>query len=243
MREADPRHAQLIRKSFGVTGRSISTAGVKDRLDDIEGETRLRRRRRIDVVRIRCVRGISQVTGLRYKLNAEIWLASCNSRQTWMKWAEEIGPLSRGASEAGLVVQVAKKSVTRKGSWCGTDRAGCLPTKKSVSGCALMLGSSTVCTCCKGQAVIALSSGEAKYYGLVSVTSQMLGIQSILQTGDGNLKPTCGWMPKQELRLGASDGSDGLNTSTQCFSGYGRRSRRARSRLERILPEGCLRAF
>ena len=39
--EADPRHAELIRKSFGVTDRSVSTPGAKDRLDDIEGETPL----------------------------------------------------------------------------------------------------------------------------------------------------------------------------------------------------------
>ena len=37
--EADPRHAEFIRKSFGVKGRSVSTHGVKDTLDDIEGET------------------------------------------------------------------------------------------------------------------------------------------------------------------------------------------------------------
>ena len=43
-----------------------------------------------------------------------------------------------------------------------------------------MLGGSTVSTCCKGQALIALSSGEAEDYGLVSATSQMLGLQSIL---------------------------------------------------------------
>ena len=43
-----------------------------------------------------------------------------------------------------------------------------------------MLDGSTVSTYCKGQAVIALSSGEAKHYGLVSATSQMLGLQSIL---------------------------------------------------------------
>ena len=36
--EADPRHAELIRKSFGVTGRSVATPGVRDMLDDIEGE-------------------------------------------------------------------------------------------------------------------------------------------------------------------------------------------------------------
>ena len=36
--EADLRHAELIRKSFGVTGRSVETPGVRDKLDDIEGE-------------------------------------------------------------------------------------------------------------------------------------------------------------------------------------------------------------
>ena len=35
--EAYLRH-ELIRKSFGVTDRSVSTPGVKDRLDDIEGD-------------------------------------------------------------------------------------------------------------------------------------------------------------------------------------------------------------
>ena len=37
-READPRHAELVRKSFGVTSRSVATPGVRDKLDDIEGE-------------------------------------------------------------------------------------------------------------------------------------------------------------------------------------------------------------
>ena len=34
--EADPRHAEL-RKSFGGTGRSVTTQGVRDKLTDIEG--------------------------------------------------------------------------------------------------------------------------------------------------------------------------------------------------------------
>ena len=29
---------ELISKSFGVTGRSVATPGVRDKLDDIEGE-------------------------------------------------------------------------------------------------------------------------------------------------------------------------------------------------------------
>ena len=35
------QHAELIRKSFGVTSRSVSTPGDKERLVDIEGETLL----------------------------------------------------------------------------------------------------------------------------------------------------------------------------------------------------------
>ena len=73
-----------------------------------------------------------------------------------------------------------QKRVTRIESWCDTDYAGCIRTRKSVSGCSLMLGNSTACTYCKGQAVIALSSGEAEYYGLVSATSQMFGLHGIL---------------------------------------------------------------
>ena len=73
-----------------------------------------------------------------------------------------------------------QKCVTRIESWCDTDHAGSIRTLKSVSSCALMLGGSTVSTYCKGQTVIALNSGDAEYYGLVSATSQMLGLQSIL---------------------------------------------------------------
>ena len=67
-----------------------------------------------------------------------------------------------------------QKRATRIESWCDPYHAGCIRTRKSVSGCALMLGN------CKGQAAIALSCGEAEYYGLVSATSQMLGLQSVL---------------------------------------------------------------
>ena len=73
-----------------------------------------------------------------------------------------------------------QKRVTRIESWCDTDHAGCIRTMKSVSGCVLMLRDSTVSTYCKGQAVIALSSGEAEHFGLVNATSQMFGLQSIL---------------------------------------------------------------
>ena len=51
-----------------------------------------------------------------------------------------------------------------------------------------MLGKATCHTYSKSQAVIALSSGEAEYYGLVSAASASLGLQSALKDWGWNLK-------------------------------------------------------
>ena len=61
------------------------------------------------------------------------------------------------------------------------DHAGCIRSRKSTTGTALQLGKCTIRTTCQSQAVIALSSGEAEYYGLVSGLCQVLGEQSALQ--------------------------------------------------------------
>ena len=63
--------------------------------------------------------------------------------------------------------------------WADTDHAGCVRTRKSTSGGVILLGRSTIHTYSKGQAVIALSSGEAEYYGLVSGVSQAMGMVSM----------------------------------------------------------------
>ena len=49
-----------------------------------------------------------------------------------------------------------------------------------------MLGSHTICHWCRGQAVIALSSGEAEYYSLVTEIAELCGISSLCL--DWNLK-------------------------------------------------------
>ena len=51
--------------------------------------------------------------------------------------------------------------------WTDTDFAGCLRTRKSTSGGVVMLGEHVVKTWSCTQSVIALSSGEAEYYGMV----------------------------------------------------------------------------
>ena len=64
--------------------------------------------------------------------------------------------------------------------WVDADHAGCIRSRKSTTGTVLRLGKNTIRTTCKSQAVIALSSGEAEYYGSVSGLCQGLGEQSTL---------------------------------------------------------------
>ena len=65
--------------------------------------------------------------------------------------------------------------------WMDADHAGCIRSRKSTTGTVLRLGKNTIRNTCKSQAVIALSSGEAEYYGLVSGLCQGLGEQSTLK--------------------------------------------------------------
>ena len=65
--------------------------------------------------------------------------------------------------------------------WVDADHAGCIRSRKSSTGTVLRLGKNAIRTTCKSQAVIALSSGEAWYYGLVSGLCQGLGEQSTLR--------------------------------------------------------------
>ena len=65
--------------------------------------------------------------------------------------------------------------------WTDTDHAGCLSTRKSTSGGIIMLGSHCIKTWSVNQQVIAMSSGEAEYYGMVKGASNALGIAGMLK--------------------------------------------------------------
>ena len=64
--------------------------------------------------------------------------------------------------------------------WSDTDHAGCVRTRKSTTGTVVQLGKAVIKATAKGQAVIALSSGEAEYYGLISTASACLAEQAML---------------------------------------------------------------
>ena len=62
-----------------------------------------------------------------------------------------------------------------------TDHAGCLDTRKSTSGGIVMLGTHCIKTWSTNQQVVATSSGEAEYYGMVKGASNGLGVQGMLR--------------------------------------------------------------
>jgi hypothetical protein len=63
--------------------------------------------------------------------------------------------------------------------WSDTDWAGCRLTRKSTSGGIITLGSHILKAYSTTQTVIAQSSGEAEYYGLVKACSVGIGIQGM----------------------------------------------------------------
>ena len=65
--------------------------------------------------------------------------------------------------------------------WTDTDFAGCVKSRKSTSAGVFQFGEHLVKSWSSNQAAIALSSGEAEYYGLVKGASMGLETASIIR--------------------------------------------------------------
>ena len=74
-----------------------------------------------------------------------------------------------------------QEAVDKITEWTDTDFAGCIKSRKSTSAGIIQLGKHLIKSWSTNQAVIALSSGEAEYYGLVKGGSMGLGSKAILE--------------------------------------------------------------
>ena len=99
-----------------------------------------------------------------------------------------------------------------------TDWAGCVKTRKSTSGGGLVLGSHLIKSWSSTQSAIALSSGEAEYYGAVRAGGIGLGYQSLI--GDLGIKLPIRVWTDSTATIGIC-GRDGLgklrHIDTQCL--------------------------
>jgi hypothetical protein len=173
--EADPRHQQLVVAALGVTAK-VTTPVVKEKIEERDVESP-----ELSVERASEYRSISMRTAYLAQDRPDLQrttreLAKGLARPTERHW-EMLKRVGRYLLHAPRVIQEFKyqKEFRRAEGWADTDHAGCIRTRKSTSGGAVQLGKITTRTYSKGQAVIALSSGEAEYYGLVSCISNVLG--------------------------------------------------------------------
>jgi hypothetical protein len=74
-----------------------------------------------------------------------------------------------------------QSSIASINTFCDTDHAGCVRTRKSTLGVVIKIGDAFLRSICRGQSLIALSSGEAEFYGLVSAANESLGDQSFAE--------------------------------------------------------------
>ena len=81
------------------------------------------------------------------------------------------------------VVQVFKKQFAPRNIdvWVDTDFAGCMQTRKSTSGGIVLYGSSVIKAWSNTQKCVALSSGEAEYYGIVRGSAMGIGIRNMYE--------------------------------------------------------------
>ena len=103
------------------------------------------------------------------------------------KWLKRLG---RYLVDKGMVICNFKYEYkpAKVVVWVDTDHAGCKETRKSTSGGLIKLGEHVVKGWSTTQGVIALSSGEAEYYGIVKGSSVGMGVQSVLRDLGVNVK-------------------------------------------------------
>ena len=178
---------------MGCAGAKVSSALVKDRVEEVD------RAEPLDPEEIPRYRSVSMRLAYLAQDRPDLQvlakeLAKGLKNPTTAHWTM----LKRGArylrSRPRLIhLFPYQHSISQLVVWTDADHAGCLRTRKSTTGYCIRLGNSTTKTSCKSQAVIALSSGEAEYYGLVSAACNALGEQSVLKDW-GIWLPIHGWM-------------------------------------------------
>ncbi|CAE6933232.1 RE2 [Symbiodinium sp. CCMP2592] len=177
--EADPRHVDLVLEHLGLNNSSpVTTPLVKSTGDEDESPLS---REDAGLYRSIAMR-IGYLSSDRPDMLRTVReLAKGLKEPTQYHWnlLKRAGRYLRGAPRLVQLIPHQEGFSVIQG-WSDTDHAGCVRTRKSTTGTVVQLGKSVIKATAKGQAVIALSSGEAEYYGLISTTSACLGEQAML---------------------------------------------------------------
>ncbi len=179
--EADPRHAHILVAEAGLTGteaKSLGTPGVKTSVEEdeevIDDESRTSR-----------FRSSTMRLGYLAQDRPECQFASKElARMLSKPTASAEGALKRVCRflhGAGRCVWSFPRQHRQSyiDGYSDTDWAGCVRTRRSTSCSMLFHGQHLIGCSSTTQNLVALSSGEAEYYGLVKTASRMLGLQAL----------------------------------------------------------------
>ena len=183
--EADQRHAEIIIKEARLTAeaKTVISPGIrpseaKEEEDD-EDEVEATEASRYRAVVARANYIAQDRTDIAYatkELSRGMSRPTRGNQRALKRLARYLIGKERAVNK--YKYQQAYKHIE---AWVDTDYAGCRKTRKSTSGGIIRLGNHVIKTWSTTQSVIALSSGEAEYYGMVKGGSVGLGIQSMMQ--------------------------------------------------------------
>lgn len=167
--EADPRHAELAIAALGLqAGKGVSSPATKVSAEELERGSTLLSREQAKVYRSVAMR-------LQYLAQDRPDIQfPCKERARFMSQPAErdLVALKRIAryliSHPRLIWSFALQQLPKKVVvYADSDHAGCLLTRKSTTGIAMMLGKHCIRTNSNTQADLSLSSGEAEFYGAI----------------------------------------------------------------------------
>jgi hypothetical protein len=179
--EADPRQAERLIGECGLTGANpMGTPGAKITYQEHEADVPLEqnlhtafrgsaaRSNYLSADRIDC----------QYACKEICRSMSSPTEQSW-KALKRLGRYLCGLPR--LVYTYRRQVIDAIDVYVDTDWAGCVRTRKSTSGGAVMLGKHTIKHWASTQPSVSLSSGEAEFYGVVRGSGQGLGYQALLK--------------------------------------------------------------
>ena len=180
--EADPRQAEKLLRELKLDGHGVKAAaspGVRSTREQLDADLPLDKCKATPYRAV--VARANYLAADRPELQfaaKEVcrWMAS--PTETSLNALKRLGRYVAGHRR--LVFQYPWQTVDRVDTYSDTDWAGCPKTRKSTSGGCLMLGQHLIKSWSSTQASIALSSGEAEYYGVVKASGVSLGYQALL---------------------------------------------------------------
>jgi hypothetical protein len=177
--EADPRHAEIIISELGLKGsKVVATPGVKSIIPELAEPLGVREVSQFRSLVARANYLAQDRPDIQYAVKELTRRMSGPDSEDWVA-LKRLGRYLVGKPR--IVLLYNNQSFQRCiDCWVDTDWAGCARTRRSTSGGGLRWGGHTLKTWSTTQASVALSSGEAEYYGLVKGSCQLLGLISLL---------------------------------------------------------------